>query len=99
MEDWGDDGVADVLLQFLALLFVLFVEPDQSGDEDDEQHDDDPDAFAELHDDEDQDDAEREHPAKPLMTSLYLQPFSRMRRWCLAMPAPAMVKPVKTPTA
>ena len=37
--------------------------------------------------------------AKPLMTSLCRQPGSRRRRWCLAMPAPAIVKPVKTPTA
>src|ERR1019366_9471931 len=55
-KDRRHSRVHDVFLQLLALLLVLLVEPDQGGHEDDEEHDDYPDAFAELHDYEDQND-------------------------------------------
>ena len=74
-EDRGYEGLADVLLQLLALLLVLLVEPDQGGHEDDEEHDHDPDAFAELHDDEDQHDAERQHPGKAVDGELVPPPL------------------------
>ncbi len=37
--------------------------------------------------------------AKPLTTTRWRQCGSRWRRWWATMPAPAMVKPVKTPMA
>ncbi len=36
---------------------------------------------------------------KPLMATLRRQWPSRAVRWCLTMPEPAMVNPVKTPMA
>ena len=74
-KDRSHDGVADVLLQLFGLLFVLLVEPDQGRDKDDEQHDDDPDAFAELHDHEDQHDAERQHGREPIDEELVSPPL------------------------
>ena len=76
-KDRAHDGVADVLFQFPGLLFVLLVEPDQGRDKDDEQHDDDPDAFAKLHDHEDQHDAERQHGREPIDEELVFPPSSR----------------------
>ena len=74
-QDRGHDGLVDVLLQLLALLVVLLVEPDQGGDEDEEQQDHDPDAFAELHDDEDEHDAERQHTGEAVDGELVPPPL------------------------
>ena len=81
------------------LLLVAVVEAEQDEEEEGEDDDDQPRALGELGHGEDERRSQGEHGGEPVDPDLQRQPGRRSRRWCLTIPAPAIVKPVKTPIA